>query len=80
MSKIALRNRLGQVLRDRSMSRRELADLCDLPYPTIRKIVRTQSDPFLADAMTVATALGMEVDDLFSLGTDALAEHAGVMR
>jgi hypothetical protein len=52
------------------MSQIQLAELTDLPYARVRRMVQRRSNPNLDDALRVAIALQASVEDLFQPACD----------
>lgn len=71
-------NRVRAVLTDRGLSGRDLADLTELTYHRVRRILAPASNPPLECVLRIAAALGTPVERLFELRDDA--EHDGRRR
>jgi len=64
---MATMNRLRAALEERRLTQVDLADLSGVPYPTIRRLLRPDSNPFLDDALRVARVLDASLERLFWL-------------
>jgi transcriptional regulator with XRE-family HTH domain len=62
-----LRNRLRAELATRQMSLAELARLTEIPYPTVQRVARPHSNPFLDNALRIAKVLGVPLERLFRI-------------
>ena len=60
-------NALRTTLEDRRLSQIDLADLSGVPYTTVQRIVRPDSNPFLDDALRITRILGAPMAELFWL-------------
>jgi len=63
----AVTNGLRTTLAERQISQTDLAELAGIPYATIRRIVRKDSNPRLDDALRISRVLKMSIEDLFYL-------------
>ena len=64
---MATMNRLRAALEERHLTQVDLADLSGVSYPTIRRLLRPDSNPFLDDALRVARVLDASLERLFWL-------------
>lgn len=64
---VRLISRLPAVLTEREMSKADLSRLCEIPYPIVRRMLRSDVEPSLEQALRVARALGVEIEELFAL-------------
>jgi transcriptional regulator with XRE-family HTH domain len=60
-------NRLSEALAEKEWTLTELADMTDLPYRTLRRIMRRDSNPPLEVAVILSRALDVPLEHLFSL-------------
>ena len=60
-------NRIEQARTARGLSRQELADAVGVHYQTVGYLERGEYSPSLALALRLAEALGLSVQDLFSV-------------
>jgi transcriptional regulator with XRE-family HTH domain len=66
-----LGNRLRAELEDRRLSQADLAELTEIPYVTVQRLVRPGSNPFLDDALRITRVLEVPLERLFWIAGDA---------
>jgi transcriptional regulator with XRE-family HTH domain len=64
---ISVVNRLSEALAEKQWTLTDLAQLTNLPYRTLRRIMRPNSNPPLEVAVTLSRALDLPLEQLFSL-------------
>jgi len=60
-------NRLRVLLDERRVSQSELAYLTNLPYTTVRRLVRQGCNPSLDHVLRLSAVLGAPVEEMFVL-------------
>ncbi|MCK6555717.1 helix-turn-helix transcriptional regulator [Candidatus Binatia bacterium] len=75
----AVANRLRAALADRDWSQQDLSDLSGLPYATIRRLVRDGGNHPLDLALAVCGALGVDLEDVYRLESDAEGTTGGAV-
>ena len=66
---IRVENRLREELRDRGLTQADLAMMTGLPYTTVLRLSRSNSNPPLEHALRVGAALELEIEELFRVLT-----------
>lgn len=65
-------NRIGLLRKERNISRRDLATTLGVHYQTVGYLERGEYAPSLALALRIATLFQVPVEEIFTLGDDAL--------
>ena len=60
-----LGNNLRAALDERRLSHADLAQLTEIPYPVIQRLLRADSNPYLDQAMRIARVLDLSLEQLF---------------
>lgn len=64
---VRVENRLREELRDRGLTQADLAMMAGLPYTTVLRLSRANSNPPLEHALRIGAALELEVEELFRI-------------
>ena len=64
---VRVENRLREALRDRGLTKADLAMMAGLPYTTVLRLSRPGSNPPLEQALRVGAALEVGVEELFRI-------------
>jgi transcriptional regulator with XRE-family HTH domain len=63
---MVIRNRLHRILFEKRVHGREFAELCELDQSHLNRIKNGHAMPSVGTAIRIATALGLEVEDVFA--------------
>lgn len=64
----SIQNRLGDVLAEKQWTLMDLAEMTNLSYASLRRIMRRKCNPPLDVAMILSRTLEVPLEHLFSLG------------
>ena len=64
---VNVENRLREALRERGLTQADLAMMAGLPYTTVLRLSRVNSNPPLEHVLRIGAALDLEVEELFRI-------------